>query len=768
MKKRLFFATTIVAALAVGLCTAETFTDRFDGSSLNGDAWVPSERGGKIRIDNGRLVIAPKDGSWEESALLSRKAFLFWNGAGVTAHIRGTITTTVPAPGKDTAVFLGFTPDAEAKRVQSCDDVTGLSLVYVKNERRAEMALVLKEAQGADVKNRGDARGNPIQYRYPADKVAVSQADCPFDVTIHLDAASITAEAGGMQFSQKFPSRLTERFWKNGAHLIVQQQNSAGGRATLAIERVEVVYAAESTAAAVNTRKDPPDKDKYPDRVFVHLRKTVSPGAFSVSGYGEPTMTGALEATPEWGDLIRSMGGIIRFPHGLDISFQFWPYEVKDWYATLAAKGERYGTISPWFFKQGHMPNIATVQQMLAAAKAAGVKVNLQLNCTSMYTGTEYLSVKMLPEARMKQENPLEAGKFDEAILARIVANNATLVKYVVTHGYKDTVATWEMDNERWDMPGDEYAVVVAQHVRMLRAKLPGAKVIVCLGDLPAYAVDADNVLGVKWSKALLAKLAALGMKRKINYFAPHIYPYLGDAPGEVLANTVADWAVRNVYRCLDTMSGIVNAYGFATSSFYVTEWGAESDAVAAVSRNDLVTCMATAIATAKIAMAIYSHPRVAAATFHPFLHRSRVSREDQARFSKWGGQSVFYMAKSKTYQSTPVWESLRLFREFAQGSKFLVESPAVPAGVHVIAATDAEGKKYYAVNSTAQAVTFPAEVSKRRTLVAPSLEATSVKYGSYGDAPGDITEIIPHDFADAVLPPYSVNMLWSRSTATR
>lgn len=78
----------------------------------------------------------------------------------------------------------------------------------------------------------------------------------------------------------------------------------------------------------------------------------------------------------------------------------------------------------------------------------------------------------------------------------------------------------------------------------------------------------------------------------------------------------------------------------------------------------------------------------------------------------------------------------------------------------YVIAAEDAKGKKYFAVNTTAASAAFPLPVSKRRTLTAPSVSATSVKYGSFGDAAGDIVPIIQRDFADAVIPPYSVNML--------
>ena len=144
---------------------------------------------------------------------------------------------------------------------------------------------------------------------------------------------------------------------------------------------------------------------------------------------------------------------------------------------------------------------------MLAAYKASGLKLDLMLNCHAMFDGHDFVYVKTLPEDRMKTQNPLEEGAFNRHNLEEIVRNNATLVDYVIKHGYADTVATWEMDNECWDMPGAEYAETVAAHVRMLRSKLPNAKVIVCLGELGPYTPNPEGAHAIVWSRDLLKRL---------------------------------------------------------------------------------------------------------------------------------------------------------------------------------------------------------------------------------------------------------------------
>ena len=52
---------------------------------------------------------------------------------------------------------------------------------------------------------------------------------------------------------------------------------------------------------------------------------------------------------PGYAPLIRSMGGILRFPYGLEISFYFWPYRALDWYPVLGKKGGTYGAIERWY-----------------------------------------------------------------------------------------------------------------------------------------------------------------------------------------------------------------------------------------------------------------------------------------------------------------------------------------------------------------------------------------------------------------------------------
>ena len=137
---------------------------------------------------------------------------------------------------------------------------------------------------------------------------------------------------------------------------------------------------------------------------------------------------------------------------------------------------------------------------MLAAYKKRGLKMILLFNVHAMFDGHDFVYVKTLPEEKMMTSNPLVDGWFRSDNLDKIVANNSTLVDYIIKNGYTDTVAYWEMDNERWDMPGKEYAACVAAHIKMLRKKLPHAKVIVCLGDLASYSRSPERDHYVTWT----------------------------------------------------------------------------------------------------------------------------------------------------------------------------------------------------------------------------------------------------------------------------
>ena len=103
------------------------------------------------------------------------------------------------------------------------------------------------------------------------------------------------------------------------------------------------------------------------------------------------------------------------------------------------------------------------------------------------------------------------------------------------------------------------------------------------------------------------------------------------------------------------------------------------------------------------------------------------------------------------------------MFTTFASGAQLVPVKLDLPAGVHVLCAQDASGKRqYFAVNSTARAFVFPAPgVTRRLTLSAASPASTSiVTYGKYGDTPGEIQPIVLREFPDAILPPYSVNVV--------
>ena len=511
-------------------------------------------------------------------------------------------------------------------------------------------------------------------------------------------------------------------------------------------------------------KHNPPDAKEIPDRVILKAAKSIDKNAFSVAGnYGGG---GGGEATLKqegYASMLENFGGISRFPHGLEISFYFWPYQAMDWHPVLGQKGGNYATIQKWYYKWGNPAKTISYQTMLENYKRMGLKMILLFNCHAMFDGKDFVYIKTLPEDKMKRQNPLDGGKFSQVNLDAIVQNNATLVDYIIKNGYEDTVAYWEMDNERWDMPGREYAKTVAAHVKMLRSKLPKARVIVCLGDLPAYSVNPDGVHAVVWSKELLAGLKELGMNGQIDCFAPHLYPFLHDKSGEITQNHLEDYSVRNIYRSLDCMAALLDRYGFGQSQFYVSEWGVQSDSVCCEeNRNDLINSMAAAIATAKDMMAIYSHPRVEGATLHPFMHASYVSKELGKPLSQWGGQTVFIDSDGKRFIGTPVSEAVKLFTRFARNASLTPDSVVLPKGIHCLCAEDKSGVRYFVVNSTPNAVKFPVNgVTGRLSLFADTVTSTSIlKYESYGDKPGEVSEIVPRSFENTTLPPYSINIV--------
>jgi hypothetical protein len=250
-------------------------------------------------------------------------------------------------------------------------------------------------------------------------------------------------------------------------------------------------------------------------------------------------------------------------------------------------------------------------------------------------------------------------------------------------------------------------------------------------------------------------------MNGQIDYFAPHLYPYLFDSAEEITQNYLEDYSVRNIRRSLDYMSGMLDRYGFNSSRFYITEWGAQSDGLGDQSHNELITSMAAAIATAKDMMAIYSHPRVQGSTWHQFFGSSFVSRERNMPISQWGEQTL-YAVPNRGFVSTPPLQAMLMLTAFGRSGSLVPCKMDLPAGVHYLSVRTATGRSYFVVNSTSTSITLPiAGAVRRSSLFAPSVLATSIgKYGSYGDAPGDIHEILPQDFADAVLPPYSVNVI--------
>lgn len=519
--------------------------------------------------------------------------------------------------------------------------------------------------------------------------------------------------------------------------------------------------AAFSQEAPTDLKRYPPDADKVSDQVRYRAPKQ-GPYRFSVAGsYSGGGGGTAMLSFPGYAKVLCSVGGISRFPYGLEISFYFWPYTAAEWYTVLGKKGGTYGTIEKWYYKYGDPPHTLSYQTMLADYKAKRLKLDLLFNCNSMFDGHDFVYIKTLPEDKMRTQNPLDEGIFNRAHLDAIVRNNASLVDYVVKHRMQDTVAFWEMDNERWDMPGAEYAETVAAHVKMLKSKIPTAKVIVCLGELGPYSANPDGSRAVVWSRDLLKRLQELDMNGKIDYFAPHLYPYLFDGAEEITQNYLEDYSVRNIRRSLDFMSALVDRYGFKSSKFYVSEWGAQSDSLGDQSRNDLITSMAAALATAKDAMAIFSHPRVQGSTWHQFFGASFVDRNQKLPISKWGEQTMVAI-EGKGFVSTPPYQAMQMLTAFGQSGTLIPADWTVPKGVHYLCSHTKSGYNYFVVNSTAMPVALPLKGDVTRTsLFAPTVLATSIgKYGGYGDTPGEIHEILPKTFKDPVVPPYSVNLI--------
>ncbi len=302
----------------------------------------------------------------------------------------------------------------------------------------------------------------------------------------------------------------------------------------------------------------------------------------------------------------------------------------------------------------------------------------------------------------------------------------------------------------------------MAAHIKMLRSKLPTAKVIVCLGELAAYSSNPEGVHAVVWSKDLLAGLKELGMNGQIDCFAPHLYPFLHDKVNELAQNHLEDYSVRNIYRSLDCMDDLLDKYGFGKSKFYISEWGTQSDEIGNGSRNDLINSMAAAIATAKDMMAIYSHPRVEGSTLHTFMHASYISRELGKPISKWGCQTIFIDASGKRFIGTPLSEAVKLFIQFTKDATLTPDNTALPGGIHCLRADSKHGVRYFVVNSTPNAFNFPVKgVTKRLSLFADYVTLTSIlKYGTYGDKSGEVREIVPRSFENTTLPPYSINIV--------
>jgi hypothetical protein len=180
---------------------------------------------------------------------------------------------------------------------------------------------------------------------------------------------------------------------------------------------------------------------------------------------------------------------------------------------------------------------------------------------------------------------------------------------------------------------------------------------------------------------------------------------------------------------------------------------------------------MASALATAKLMMAIAAHPRSDGGTLHQFMLWNDVSRQKEKAMNNRGGQVFFYNedANYQTIVTSPVLQAVKLFTDFSLNKTLIPSNLDLPAGVHCLSA-DSEGtSRYFIVNGTSKAVpvNVPGDI-RRVSLFADNVASGSIlKYGGYGDKPGEIQEILPREFDDAILPPFSVNVLKTRPKET-
>ncbi len=717
----------------------------------------------RVMVDGGTLKLTPQDAAWDRVAAIAPAPITFWTQSGATlkTHINFVAGKEAAGGKNDVVAFIGLTSNNKVDTYQSADNIIGLYLEFNARTRHIFASLAHKEKNGDTAASRGDEWGNLVTYQSSLVEIPTESASA--DITLSVTDSEVIATVAGSPFHQRFPLGLTASFWKR-AYLLAQCMNNNEGRGALALDNSSIAAAASTATDAdeIDYKRRPPDSNIIPDQITLRTPKQFGPDAFSVAGSSAVGGGGApVLDLPIYGPFLKLFGGITRFPYGNEITFYFWPYEAKDWIAVLGKKGGGYGAIERWYYPNSYKEPEKTVsyQTMLAAYKRMGLKLILLFNTHAMFDGKDFVYVKKASEEKMKAGSPLGDGMFSRENLKLIVENNSTLVDYVIKNGYTDTVAYWEMDNERWDMQGKEYAECAAEHIKMLRKKLPGAKVIVGLAELGAYSKNADREHGIVWSRDVLTGLRDAGLSSAIDCFAPHLYPYLFDKSDEITGNLLEDWNVRNSYRSLDYLSAMLDANGFNRSKFYVSEWGTQSDGLE--DKNELITSMASAVGTVKEMMAIYSHPRVVGTTWHQFFHASYVSKAAKMPFSRWGEQTVYLTDDNKSFTSPPA-EAVKMFVAFARGASLITAKVVVPNGVHYLCSQTAGGKSYFVVNSTSKAVDFKAPgASKRLTLAGDSPTATSIiRYGGYGDTQGEINEIVPRSFESTVLPPYSVSMV--------
>ena len=173
-----------------------------------------------------------------------------------------------------------------------------------------------RKRTGAEA-GRGDEWGNLAPYAATPAEDPLAQA--PLDITLTVNRESVSARIEGTSFNQSLPANLTPAFWRN-CFPLAQCMNDNNGRGAITIELalINAREPAPGDRAEFNFKRRPPDMNTVLDQITLRAPKRLGTNAFSVAGSSDVGGGGAsLLAQDGYAKLIRSFGGISRFPYGL-------------------------------------------------------------------------------------------------------------------------------------------------------------------------------------------------------------------------------------------------------------------------------------------------------------------------------------------------------------------------------------------------------------------------------------------------------------------